>query len=151
MPKPLKSRAEPIQGRARKQRENILKITCELLKTVGLDDLTTILVAKKAGISVGTLYHYFPNKHAILYAVYEIWLDKINRVIEEVESEDLETIRLKPFVNSFVNRFSEIYKDNSSLLPLVAVMPSMPEFQPISINYLELIYSKFNKLSLIHI
>ena len=148
MPKPLKSRAEPIQNRARKQRENILKVTCELLNTVGLDDLTTILVAQKAGISVGTLYHYFPNKHAILYAVYEIWLDKINRVIEEVESEDLETIRLKPFVNSFVNRFSEIYKDNSSLLPLVAVMPSMPELQPISNNYLELIHSKFNKILL---
>jgi predicted anti-sigma-YlaC factor YlaD len=56
MPKLLKSRAEPIQSRARKQRENILKVTCELLNTVGLDDLTTILVAQKAGISVGTIF-----------------------------------------------------------------------------------------------
>jgi AcrR family transcriptional regulator len=148
MPKPLNSRAEPIQSRARKQRENILRVTCELLKTVGLDDLTTILVAKEAGISVGTLYHYFPNKHAILYAVSEIWVDKINSVIEDIESENLETIRLKPFVNDFVSRFTELYKDNSSLLPLIAVMPSMPELQPINNVYLELIRSKFIKILL---
>jgi AcrR family transcriptional regulator len=148
MPKPLKSRAEPIQSRARKQRENILRVTCGLLKTVGLDDLTTILVAKEAGISVGTLYHYFPNKHAILYAVSEIWVDKINSVIEDIESENLETIRLKSFVNSCVSRFTELYKDNSSLLPLVALMPSMPELQPINNVYLELIHSKFIKILL---
>ena len=148
MPKPLNSRAEPIQSRARKQRENILRVTCELLKTVGLDDLTTILVAKEAGISVGTLYHYYPNKHAILYAVSEIWVDKINSVIEDIESENLETIRLKPFVNDFVSRFTELYKDNSSLLPLIAVMPSMPELQPINNVYLELIRSKFIKILL---
>jgi AcrR family transcriptional regulator len=148
MHKPLNSRAEPIQSRARKQRENILRVTCELLKTVGLDDLTTILVAKEAGISVGTLYHYFPNKHAILYAVSEIWVDKIKGLIEDIESENLETIRLKPFVNDFVSRFTELYKDNSSLLPLIAVMPSMPELQPINNVYLELIRSKFIKILL---
>jgi AcrR family transcriptional regulator len=148
MPKPLNSRAEPIQSRARKQRENILRVTCELLKTVGLDDLTTILVAKEAGISVGTLYHYFPNKHAILYAVSEIWVDKVKGLIEDIESENLETIRLKPFVNDFVSRFTELYKDNSSLLPLIAVMPSMPELQPINNVYLELIRSKFIKILL---
>jgi len=60
--------------RLRKQRDKILATTAELLKTVGLDDLTTILVAKKVGISVGTLYHYFPNKHAILYALSERWV-----------------------------------------------------------------------------
>jgi AcrR family transcriptional regulator len=146
MPKPLNSRAEPIQSRARKQRENILRVTCELLKTVGLDDLTTILVAKEAGISVGTLYHYYPNKHAILYAVSEIWVDKVKGLIEDIESENLETIRLKPFVNDFVSRFTELYKDNSSLLPLIAVMPSMPELQPINNVYLELIRSKFIKI-----
>jgi AcrR family transcriptional regulator len=148
MPKPLNSRAEPIQSRARKQRENILRVTCELLKTVGLDDLTTILVAKEAGISVGTLYHYYPNKHAILYAVSEIWVDKVKGLIEDIESENLETIRLKPFVNDFVSRFTELYKDNSSLLPLIAVMPSMPELQPINNVYLELIRSKFIKILL---
>ena len=148
MPKPLNSRAEPIQRRARKQRENILRVTCELLKTVGLDDLTTILVAKEADISVGTLYHYYPNKHAILYAVSEIWVDKVKGLIEDIESENLETIRLKPFVNDFVSRFTELYKDNSSLLPLIAVMPSMPELQPINNVYLELIRSKFIKILL---
>ena len=78
MTKTLSPRTNPVQNRARKQREKILSTTAELLKTVGLDDLTTILVAKKLGISVGTLYHYFPNKHAILYALSERWVEKVN-------------------------------------------------------------------------
>ena len=63
------------------QREKILNVTSDLLKTVGLDDLTTILIAKKVGISIGTLYHYFPNKHAILYALSELWVEKLLRYL----------------------------------------------------------------------
>ena len=60
------SRAQPVQKRAQERRNLILGITAELLEEVGQDDLTTILVAKRAGVSVGTLYHYFPNKYAIM-------------------------------------------------------------------------------------
>ncbi|WP_425050732.1 TetR/AcrR family transcriptional regulator [Pseudomaricurvus hydrocarbonicus] len=34
-----------------------------------LTSLTTTRVAERAGVSVGTLYQYFPNKEALLYAV----------------------------------------------------------------------------------
>lgn len=142
MPKPLNSRAEPIQSRARKQRENILRVTCELLKTLGLDDLTTILVAKEAGISVGTLYHYFPNKHAILYALAGLWVDSISNLISEIESQNLNEMQLKSFVNLLVDRIAVVYMDNSSLLPLVAVMGSMPELEKINSDYLSHTHSK---------
>ena len=69
----LKPRTEPVQKRALERREAILRVTALLLEEVGQDDLTTILVAKRANISVGTLYHYFPNKYAILNALGEQW------------------------------------------------------------------------------
>ena len=108
MVKQLSPRNEPVQNRARKQRDKILKVTSELLKTVGLDDLTTILVAKKVGISIGTLYHYFPNKHAILYALSELWIEKIKLTLSDIESENIEQMPLKPFVNLMVERLSTI-------------------------------------------
>jgi AcrR family transcriptional regulator len=142
MTKSLSPRSKPIQSRARLQRDKILKATSQLLKTVGLDELTTILVAKKVGVSVGTLYHYFPNKHAILYALSELWVESISNLTSEIESQNLNEMQLKPFINLLVDRIAGFYKDNSSLLPLVAVMGSMPELEKINSDYLSHIHSK---------
>ncbi|MGC6480738.1 MAG: TetR/AcrR family transcriptional regulator [Porticoccaceae bacterium] len=135
MTKRLIPRANPVQNRARMQREKILNVTSELLKTVGLDDLTTILIAKKVGISIGTLYHYFPNKHAILYALSELWVEKIIALFNVIDSENIEQIELKPFVNYLLDEISKVYNSNASLLPLVSVMQSTPEFEEIYNQY----------------
>ena len=135
MTKRLIPRANPVQNRARMQREKILNVTSDLLKTVGLDDLTTILIAKKVGISIGTLYHYFPNKHAILYALSELWVEKINALFNVIDSENIEQIELKPFVNYLLDEISKVYNSNASLLPLVSVMQSTPEFEEIYTQY----------------
>ena len=124
-----------MQNRARVQREKILNVTSDLLKTVGLDDLTTILIAKKVGISIGTLYHYFPNKHAILFALSELWVEKIIALFNVIDSENIEQIELKPFVNYLVDEISKVYNSNASLLPLVSVMQSTPEFEEIYNQY----------------
>jgi len=49
----LTPRSTPVQKRAQERREQILTITAQLLEEVGQDDLTTILVAKTVGMSVG--------------------------------------------------------------------------------------------------
>ena len=135
MTKRLIPRANPVQNRALMQREKILNVTSDLLKTVGLDDLTTILIAKKVGISIGTLYHYFPNKHAILYALSELWVEKIIALFNVIDSENIEQIELKPFVNNLLDEISKVYNSNASLLPLVSVMQSTPEFEEIYNQY----------------
>ena len=135
MTKRLIPRANPVQNRARMQREKILNVTSDLLKTVGLDDLTTILIAKKVGISIGTLYHYFPNKHAILYALSELWVEKIIALFNVIDSENIEQIELKPFVNYLLDEISKVYNSNASLLPLVSVMQCTPEFEEIYNQY----------------
>lgn len=135
MTKRLIPRANPVQNRAWMQREKILNVTSDLLKTVGLDDLTTILIAKKVGISIGALYHYFPNKHAILYALSELWVEKIIALFNVIDSENIEQIELKPFVNNLLDEISKVYNSNASLLPLLSVMQSTPEFEEIYNQY----------------
>ena len=78
----LTPRNTPIQKRALERRDKILEVTAVLLEEIGQDDLTTILVAKRAEVSVGTLYHYFPNKYAILYALAERWLGEMDIALQ---------------------------------------------------------------------
>ena len=48
----------------------------------GADRLTTTRVANRAGVSVGTLYQYYPNKRSLLYAVMKEHLDKVAAAVE---------------------------------------------------------------------
>ena len=99
MGRTLAPRNLPMQRRALQKREMILSVTAKLLGTVGQDDLTTIMIANKTGISVGTLYHYFPNKYSILYALAERWLKEIDRAMDDINSYTLDSTNLRDFTN----------------------------------------------------
>jgi AcrR family transcriptional regulator len=64
--------------------EAILQATIQVLLSVGKDRLTTTRVAMRAGVSVGTLYQYFPNKTALLKAALTRHLDEVADAIERV-------------------------------------------------------------------
>ncbi len=66
MKKTTKPRKTPQQARSRQTREDILEATAHLLNRKPFGEVSTNHIAKKTGISVGTLYKYYPNKDAIL-------------------------------------------------------------------------------------
>lgn len=66
MKKTIKPRKTPQQERSRQTRQDILKATTHLLNRQPLGEVSTNHIAKKTGISIGTLYKYYPNKDAIL-------------------------------------------------------------------------------------
>ncbi len=59
-------RRSPRQARAKEMIATILEATAEILEEDGVDALNTNLIAQRAGVSVGAVYQYFPNKAAIL-------------------------------------------------------------------------------------
>jgi AcrR family transcriptional regulator len=67
----LEPRKTPVQARSTATVEAIFEATIQVLLEVGADLLTTTRVAERAGVSVGTLYQYFPNKDSLLFAVVE--------------------------------------------------------------------------------
>jgi AcrR family transcriptional regulator len=76
-------RKTPIQARATLTVEAIREATIQVLLHEGSDRLTTTRVAERAGVSVGTLYQYFPNKQSLLFAVFEDHLDKVAAAVED--------------------------------------------------------------------
>jgi len=64
-------RKTPTQARSTVTVEAISEATIQVLLSHGADRLTTTRVAQRAGVSVGTLYQYYPNKQSLLFAVME--------------------------------------------------------------------------------
>lgn len=75
-------RKTPIQARAAVTVDAIFEATIQVLLSYGSDRLTTTRVAERAGVSVGTLYQYFPNKRSLLFAVLEDHLGKVAEAVE---------------------------------------------------------------------
>src|SRR5437899_482357 len=75
-------RKTPVQLRAEVTVEAICEATIQVLLSHGAERLTTTRVADRAGVSVGTLYQYYPNKRSLLHAVMEEHLDKVASAVE---------------------------------------------------------------------
>jgi AcrR family transcriptional regulator len=59
----------PRQARAKRTIEAIFEATARIVDSEGADNLSTNKVAQQAGVSIGTLYQYFPTKEAIVVAM----------------------------------------------------------------------------------
>jgi AcrR family transcriptional regulator len=74
----------PVQARSTASVDAILKATVQVLLRVGKEKLTTTRVAARAGVSVGTLYQYFPNKSALLRAALRLHMEEIFAEVDKV-------------------------------------------------------------------
>ena len=77
-------RKSPVQARSTASVDAILKATVQVLLRVGKEKLTTTRVAARAGVSVGTLYQYFPNKSALLRAALRLHVDEVLAEVDKV-------------------------------------------------------------------
>jgi AcrR family transcriptional regulator len=81
--KAMEPRKTPVQARSAASVEAILQATIQVLLKEGKLKLTTTRVAHRAGVSVGTLYQYFPNKGALLQALLKAHLDSMALAVEQ--------------------------------------------------------------------
>ena len=77
-------RKTPVQARSAASVDAILEATAQVLVQIGRERLTTTRVAHRAGVSVGTLYQYFPNKSALLQAALRRHLEDVTGAVEVV-------------------------------------------------------------------
>lgn len=80
--KAARSPRAPRQERSRALVEAILDATADILRTEGLSAATTTRIAARAGVSVGSLYQYFPNRIALYRALGERFFGRIDAAAE---------------------------------------------------------------------
>ena len=99
-------RKTPIQARSTVTVEAISEATIQVLLSHGAERFTTTRVAERAGVSVGTLYQYYPNKQSLLFAVLEHHMNNVaTRVEAACESACYKPLAemIKEMVEAFVN------------------------------------------------
>lgn len=75
-------RRNPRQGRARATVEAVLEAAAQILEARGLKGATTNAIAERAGVSVGSLYQYYPDKGALVLALYERHLEQLHAAMD---------------------------------------------------------------------
>jgi AcrR family transcriptional regulator len=100
----LEPRKSPVQARSAASVDAILEATTQVLLRVGKERLTTTRVAARAGVSVGTLYQYFPNKSALLQGALKRHLAEVAEAVEVV-CEELEGRPLEEMATGLITAF----------------------------------------------
>jgi AcrR family transcriptional regulator len=100
----ISSRKQPKQARSTDLVAAILEAALQVLAKEGAARFTTVRVAEKAGVSVGSLYQYFPNKAAILFRLQsDEWrqtTDLLKSILEDTSKPPFE--RLRTLVHAFI-------------------------------------------------
>ncbi|MDX8432959.1 TetR/AcrR family transcriptional regulator [Mesorhizobium abyssinicae] len=133
----LEPRKQPRQQRSSKVVDRILDAALTLTREQGTKAPTTLAIAQHAGLSVGSVYQYFPNKEAILLDLARRWLSSfpevIARRIEVAPPTNREEFRQE--VRKLFIDTSKLYLDNASLMPVIEAISGNADLRPIQNEY----------------
>ena len=134
----LEPRKSPIQARSTASVDAILKATVQVLLRVGKERLTTTRVAVRAGVSVGTLYQYFPNKSALLQAALKLHLEQVAEVVElACQEQEGKTLRqmATALITAFLDAKMRDIKTSAALYSVSSDVDGAKIVQQIVIRY----------------
>lgn len=121
-----KRRREPVQPRAKLTVECIKVATMELARQNGFAALNTVDIAARAGIGVGSLYEYFPNRESILLSIFE---DTTERLVTSTKAKlhDIMEAPLRKAIHRTASELLNSYKTHQMIL--VDLPQQMPELR----------------------
>jgi AcrR family transcriptional regulator len=111
-------RRRPKQLRARQTVEAVLDAVMRLLKRDVSKVITTNRIADVAGVSIGSVYQYFPDKRAIFTALHQRHIDQIDRMVQTKLVEHAGS-SIEKFVRAIVEAMIEAHASDPELYELL--------------------------------
>lgn len=113
-PAPRTMRKAPRQQRSQSTVQCIVEAGARVLAEKGWAKFTTNEVARTAGVSIGSLYQYFPNSLAIAEAIRKRHLDEILQLIPDIENQ-AESTSLEQCVGRLIDGVIALHAKNQNL------------------------------------
>jgi AcrR family transcriptional regulator len=113
------TRREPKQQRSRRTVDDVLEAVQLVVKRHGTQAITTNRIAEAAGVSVGSLYQYFPDKRAILTALHDRHVDDVRQVIEQTTAA-CAPASLAEFARELVHGLVNVHAEMAELHEVVS-------------------------------
>jgi AcrR family transcriptional regulator len=112
-------RRQPQQRRAHQTVEAILDAVVRILKREGFQAITTNRVAEVAGVSIGSLYQYFPDRPAIFEALHRRHIEEVDRLFARKFMEHAGS-PLDQLIRALVDAMVEAHTTDSQLYELLS-------------------------------
>ena len=115
-----KVRKSPRQSRAQESVDCVLEAAARILEAEGEAGFTTNAVAQRAGVSIGTLYRYFPDKRAVLVALAERETETHRRAVIATAAGENPVARDRALIRAFVGAFAR--RDKARRIAMKAML-----------------------------
>lgn len=145
-PVELLEKNKPRQERAKRTYEGILAAAAELLVEVGVERISTNIMAERAGITVPALYRYFPNKYAVLNALGAVLMDRQNQVFHswfDRYADEENPLALLDRLYELLQETYDITRDQTGGLEIIQSLRAVGPLQQLRLESHRLVADQF--------
>lgn len=123
----IEPRRVPTQARSRERVERILDAAARILTEDGYGAFKTNLIAKRAGVSIGSLYQFFPNRFAVLNALADRYRERIAETLVANLGIDAPERPWPEIVDGVIDLLAEQWRTDWSFHSVWLAIRSTPE------------------------
>jgi len=128
----LSPRRKPSQERSRDRVERILDATASLLGEMSVDKITTAAIAEKAGVPIGSVYQYFPNKLAVLAQLARRVMESVDLRTASLIAEEFGVLPWDQAIDRAIDVTMQGYAEQPGYVQLLLSIRPTPEFGAIT-------------------
>jgi len=113
-----------VAEKRRRRRSEILHAALRAFRAKGYHETTLADIAAQLGVRTTALYHYFPDKEAILYACHRESLTELRRIVEEARTRGTVADRLAYVIGEHVRVMTETLEGSPLAFEVTALSPA---------------------------
>ena len=117
--------------------KRIIDATVELFVEMGYSQVTTNLIARRADVSVGSVYRFYPNKFALFNAITETFFAALDRTLDEFLLAADPAAPFEQQVDLLGERMATLWQENRMLIQAWGVLTGSPEIEKVDKAYAE--------------
>ena len=125
-------RRRPVQARSRERVNTILHHAAGIFHEQGVDSTSMSAIARQSGMSLASLYRYFPNKAAIVNAIAERHVEKMEQALRA----KLPQLSLSDAVDVLIDLFYDFYRTEPAYSAIRSGVEAMPELRQLDLREL---------------